>query len=81
MRGGGGAGDERVNYLDGCYSGDITWNNGATICSETGLFNYLCASFSVKDWLEVEAGGVIQIVRIVHAMELTLAMKKSRTGR
>jgi hypothetical protein len=33
-------------------------------------------SLSVEDWLEVEAGRVTQIVRIIHAMELTSAMKK-----
>jgi hypothetical protein len=33
-------------------------------------------SLSVEDWLEVEAGRVTQIVRVVHAMELTVAMKK-----
>ena len=33
-------------------------------------------SLSVEDWLEVEAGRSTEIVRIIHAMDLTLAMKK-----
>ena len=33
-------------------------------------------SLSVEDWLEVEAGRATEIVRIIHAMNLTPAMKK-----
>jgi uncharacterized DUF497 family protein len=33
-------------------------------------------SLSVEDWLEVESGGVSEIVRIIHAMDLTPAMKR-----
>ena len=33
-------------------------------------------SLSIQDWLEVELGGVTEIVRIIHTMELTPAMKR-----
>jgi hypothetical protein len=33
-------------------------------------------SLCVEDWLEIEARGLSQIVRVIHAMELTLSMKK-----
>jgi hypothetical protein len=33
-------------------------------------------SLSVEDWLEVESGDVAEIVRVIHAMELTAGMKK-----
>lgn len=33
-------------------------------------------SLSIQDWMEIELGGVTEIVRIIHAMELTAAMKK-----
>jgi hypothetical protein len=31
---------------------------------------------AVEDWMEVESGNVEEIVRVIHAMELTKAMKK-----
>jgi hypothetical protein len=33
-------------------------------------------SLTVEDWREVEGGGVSEIVRVIHAMDLTPAMKK-----
>jgi hypothetical protein len=33
-------------------------------------------SLSMEDWLEVEAGRATEIVHIIHAMDLTFAMKK-----
>lgn len=33
-------------------------------------------SLSVEDWLAVEAGEVAEIVRVIHAMELTPGMKR-----
>lgn len=33
-------------------------------------------SLSIQDWLAVELAGVTEIVRVIHAMELTAAMKK-----
>jgi uncharacterized DUF497 family protein len=33
-------------------------------------------SLSIEDWLDVESGEVTEIVRIIHAMDLTPAMKK-----
>ena len=33
-------------------------------------------SLLVEDWMAVEAGDVAEIVRVIHAMELTADMKK-----
>jgi uncharacterized DUF497 family protein len=33
-------------------------------------------SLSIADWLQVELGGVREIVRVIHAMDLTPAMKR-----
>ena len=33
-------------------------------------------SLSLEDWLDVELGKVIEIVRVIHAMDLTPVMKR-----
>lgn len=33
-------------------------------------------SLTMEDWLDIESGEVTEIVRIIHAMELTPAMKR-----
>jgi uncharacterized DUF497 family protein len=33
-------------------------------------------SLSMEDWLDVEAGRVTELVRVIHAMEMTEDMKK-----
>jgi hypothetical protein len=33
-------------------------------------------SLAVADWLVVEAGEVDEIIRVIHAMDLTASMKK-----
>ena len=35
-------------------------------------YEHLC----VEDWLEVESGQITEIVRVVHAMDMTATMKK-----
>jgi hypothetical protein len=30
----------------------------------------------VEDWIDVEAGEVTELIRVIHAMELTAAMKR-----
>ena len=34
-------------------------------------------SLSVEDWMEIEAGNVVVVIRIIHAMDLTPRMKRS----
>jgi uncharacterized DUF497 family protein len=36
----------------------------------------LYESLSMEDWLEIERGRIPDIVRVIHAMELTSAMKR-----
>jgi len=33
-------------------------------------------SLAVEDWIDVEAGEVTELIRVIHAMELTPAMKR-----
>jgi uncharacterized DUF497 family protein len=35
-------------------------------------YEHLC----VEDWLEVESGEITEIVRVIHAMDMTAMMKK-----
>jgi hypothetical protein len=36
----------------------------------------LYESLAVEDWIDVEAGEVTELIRVIHAMELTAAMKR-----
>jgi len=34
-------------------------------------------SLTMEDWLEIETGNVPEVIRVIHAMELTPAMKRN----
>jgi hypothetical protein len=38
-------------------------------------------SLSVEDWMEIEEGRATQVIRVIHAMELTSQMKKRHRKR
>src|SRR5258708_5517440 len=33
-------------------------------------------SLAVEDWMDVEVGGIAEIIRVIHAMDLTPRMKR-----
>ena len=33
-------------------------------------------SLTVEDWMDVEAGGIAEVIRVIHAMDLTPQMKR-----
>jgi hypothetical protein len=33
-------------------------------------------SLAVEDWMDVESGEVTEVIRVIHAMDLTPAMKR-----
>ena len=34
-------------------------------------------SLAVEDWMEIEAGEVTEVIRVIHAMDLTPRMKRN----